>query len=147
MASVLADRIQAETRILRGLADPADRVGCTVRLFIQLAASNPTWAWIIVRVALVAAPLGETMRADLGTDIAEGIAAGRFDVASPQVAHDLVLGAGIMGMRSVLRGEAGPGHGADVARMLLRGLGVADAAEVAARPMAEADILARSRRR
>ena len=47
--------------------DPADRVGCTVRLFILKAESDPIWGWIIVRVALIAAPLGETMRADLAT--------------------------------------------------------------------------------
>ncbi|MFC7473906.1 TetR/AcrR family transcriptional regulator [Dankookia sp. GCM10030260] len=146
VAAVIADRIQAETRMLRGLVDPADRVACTVRLFIRQAAADATWGWIIVRVALIAAPLGETMRADLATDIADGIAAGRFQVAAPQVAYDLVLGAGLMGMRSVLRGEAAPGHAEAVARMLLLALGVADAAEVAARPMAEADILARSPR-
>jgi hypothetical protein len=86
------------------------------------------------------------MRADLATDIADGIATGRFEVASPQVGYDVVLGAGLMGMRSVLRGEAAPGHAEAVARTLLLGLGVADAAEVAARSLAEADILARSRR-
>src|SRR3954453_21759883 len=47
VASVIADRIQAETRILRGLDDPADRVGCTVRLFIRQAASDPIQGWII----------------------------------------------------------------------------------------------------
>ena len=93
VAAVIADRIQAETRMLRGLADPAERVGCTVQLFIQQAAIDPTWGWIIVRVALIAVPLGETMRADLATDIADGIATGRFEVASPQVAYDLILGA------------------------------------------------------
>jgi AcrR family transcriptional regulator len=144
VATLIADRIQAETRILRGLPDPADRVCCTVRLFVQMAARDPTCGWIIVRVALVAAPLGETMRTDLARDIADGIAAGRFDVASPQVAQDLVLGAGIMGMRSVLLGEAAPSHDEAVARMLLRGLGVPDADAVARRSMAAADILARS---
>ncbi|WP_431268743.1 hypothetical protein [Dankookia sp. P2] len=86
------------------------------------------------------------MRADLAADIADGIAAGRFDVASPQVAHDLVLGAGIMGMRSVLRGRPGRTTARMSPGRCCAGFCVADAAEVAARPMAAADILARSRR-
>jgi AcrR family transcriptional regulator len=146
VASQIAEQIQAEARPLRALVDPADRIGCTVRKFIQKAATEPTWGWIIVRIALIAAPLGNTMRADLAHDIADGLAAGRIRAASPQAAYDLVLGTALMGMRSMLRGDAGASHAEDVAEMLLTALAVPDAREVAQRSMAAEAITKRSRR-
>jgi len=102
-----------------------------MRMFIRKAADDTTFGWVIVRIALVAAPLGPAMRANLAADIDAGLRARRFRSASPQAAYDLVLGFGLMGMRSVLRGEAGPAHAEDVAQMTLTALGVPDADEIA----------------
>ena len=135
VATLAAERMEVERMRLQGLADPAERMACALRSYIRKAESDPAWGWVIVRIALVAAPLGPAMRANLETDLADGVAAGRFVVPSIQAAQDLVLGAGIMGMRSVLRGEAAAGHAEVVARLVLQSLGVPDAAEVATRPM------------
>lgn len=135
VATLAAERIEAERMRSQGLADPAERMACALRTYIGKAAADPAWGWVIVRIAPVAAPLGPAMRANLASDLADGIAAGRFAVRSVQAAQDLVLGAGIMGMRSVLQGEAGADHAEAVACMVLQALGVPDAAEVAARPM------------
>jgi len=135
VATLAAERMEAERMRSGGLADPAERMACALRAYIRKAAADPTWGWAIVRIALVAAPLGPAMRANLARDLADGIAAGRFAVPSIQAAQDLVLGAGIMGMRSVLRGEAEAGHAEVVARLVLLSLGVPDAEEVATRPM------------
>jgi len=131
VASQVSDDILERTRALRGLPDPADRVACSIRTFVRLAAANPTWGWVIVRIALVAAPLGTSMRKYLAEDVRAGLASGRFQVASPQAAADVMLGAGLMGMRSVLRGEAGAGHAESVAHAVLSALGVKDAAVIA----------------
>ncbi|WP_237217255.1 TetR/AcrR family transcriptional regulator [Falsiroseomonas oryziterrae] len=135
VATLAAERMEAERMRSQGLADPAERMACALRSYIRQAAADPAWGWVIVRIALVAAPLGPAMRANLEKDLADGIAAGRFVVPSMQAAQDLVLGAGIMGMRAVLKGDADPGHAEAVARMVLLSLGVADAAEVATRPL------------
>lgn len=135
VATLAAERMEGERMRAQGLVDPAERMACALRSYIRKAAADPVWGWVIVRIALVAAPLGPAMRANLAKDLADGAAAGRFAVQSVQAAQDLVLGAGIMGMRSVLQGEAGAGHAEAVARMVLQALGVPDAAEVAARPM------------
>jgi AcrR family transcriptional regulator len=154
VATLAAERMEAERMQSQGLADPAERMACALRSYILKAEADPAWGWLIVRIALVAAPLGPAMRANLAKDVADGIAAGRFAVQSVQAAQDLVLGAGIMGMRSVLQGDAGAGHAEAVARMVLQALSVPDAAEVAARPMPSAlrtptagDPPSRSRRR
>lgn len=140
VATLAAERMEGERMRALELADPAERMAFALRSYIRKAAADPAWGWAIVRIALVAAPLGPAMRANLAKDLADGVAAGRFEVSSMQAAQDLVLGAGIMGMRSVLRGEAEPGHAEVVARLVLQALGVPDAAEVATRPMPKAAV-------
>jgi AcrR family transcriptional regulator len=135
VATLAAERMEAARLRAQGLVDPAERMARAIRGYIRGAAADPAWGWVIVRIALVAAPIGPAMRANLAKDIAEGIAAGRFVVPSAQAAQDLVLGAGIMGMRAVLRGDATADHAEAVAGLVLRALGVPDAEEVAARPM------------
>ena len=133
VATLAAERMEAERMRSQGLADPAERMASALSSYIRKAAEDAAWGWVIVRIALVAAPLGPAMRANLEKDLADGVAAGRFVVPSVQAAQDLVLGAGIMGMRAVLQGDADAGHAEAVARMVLMALGVPDAAEVAAR--------------
>ena len=135
VAILVAERIEAELAPLRQVQDPAARLAGAVRGYIRKAAADPVWGWAVVRIALVAAPLGSSMQSNLARDIADGMATGRFRVASVPAAQDVVLGAGLMGMRSVLRGEVGATHAEDVAKAVLISLGVADAAEVVARPM------------
>ena len=136
-----ADAILTGLAPFRALPDPADRVACAVRGFIRWAHADPVLGWSVVRMAVVAAPLGETMRSLLAHDLEQGIESGRFVVPSLAAARDVVLGAGIMGMRAVLEGEAKEEHAEAVGELVLRALGVLDAAEVAQRPF---DLAART---
>lgn len=145
LASKLSDELLAHIGVVRLLPDPADRMACSVRTFIRTAAADRTWGWVIVRIALVAAPLGATMRAFLTADIEEGRASRRFSVPSIQVAADIVLGSALMGMRSVLRGEAGVSHAEAIASGILRALGADDIDELVLRPLDPEAISARSR--
>jgi len=145
VATEVSEQLLADMAAVRRLSDPADRVGCSVRMFIRKAASDPVWGWIIVRIAVIAAPIGASMRAYMTADIEEGLVSGRFRSPSPQAAYDVVLGLGLMGMRSVLRGDAGPTHAEDVAQMVLRAFGVSDATEVSRRPMDPGVLAARAR--
>lgn len=130
-----AEAIQAGHIPFRALPDPADRIACAVRGFIRTAAADPVLGWAVVRMAGIAAPLGETMRANLSGDIEQGLASGRFAAPSAEAARNIVLGAGMMGMRAVLQGDAGLDHAEAVATLVLRALGVPDAMEVAQRPL------------
>ncbi len=62
VASEVSERLFAQRAMIRRLADPADRVASTIRLFVGMAAEDPIFGWIIVRIALIAAPLGTAMR-------------------------------------------------------------------------------------
>lgn len=128
-----ADAMQQWLAPIRSLPDPADRLARTIRAYIRRAAAEPIWGWAVVRMALVAAPLGARMRADLAQDLVDGVAQGRFSPGSVQAAQDIVLGAGLMGMRSVMQGEAEAGHAETLVLLLLRGLGVPDAEALARR--------------
>ncbi len=135
VAILVAERIECELAPLRQIRDPAERLAGAVRGYIRKAAADPVWGWAVVRIALVAAPLGASMQTNLAQDLTEGMASGRFCIASVAAAQDVVLGAGLMGMRSVLRGEVGATHAEDIARAVLLALGVSDAAEIVARPL------------
>ena len=146
LAAKLSDELLAQIGAVRSLPDPADRMACSIRSFIHKAAADPTWGWVIVRIALVAAPLGRTMRAFLTADLEDGRAKRRFRVPSVQVAADITLGSAMMGMRSVLRGEAGKGHAEAIAGGILRALGTDDADSLVRLPL-DADALAARARR
>lgn len=135
VAEDISDRLIHRMAARRAHPDPAERVGAAIRSFIRLAADDPNAGWVIVRTALLAAPIGERMREGVAADALDGIASGRFKVPSAQVACDVMLGLGLMGMRSVLRQEAGSNHAEHIAEVVLRALGVADAADIAQRPL------------
>jgi AcrR family transcriptional regulator len=145
LATRLSDELLTQIMPVRSLPDPADRVACSVRSFLHHAAADPTWGWVIVRIALVAAPLGQIMRDFLTKDIEDGRSAGRFRVRSVQVAADIVLGSALMGMRSVLRGDADEDHAEAIAEGILAAFGVADAGSVSRRSLSERAIIARAR--
>jgi AcrR family transcriptional regulator len=138
--AVLQETIAAQgaavEAITKDLNDPAEVVAVAHRHFVELAAGDPTWAWLLVRlevshdVALLA--LGPYAWRDLK----RGIDTGRFDVPDPALALVQSGGALLAVMRAVLDGRAKPNaaqhHAAGVLRML--GLDPADAADAAARP-------------
>jgi AcrR family transcriptional regulator len=130
----ISERLLGRMQAQRSLADPADRVGRAIRSFIRMAAADAVAGWVIVRIALLAAPMGTSMRDYLMADVTDGMASGRFRAHSAQAACDAILGLGMMGMRSVLRNEAPAGHAEHIAEMALRALAVPDAEDVAHRP-------------
>lgn len=144
VATEISERLFVRVDALRSLPDPAARLGCTLRTFVHLAAQDPIAGWVIVRIALLAAPLGPAMRENLAHDISSGLSSGRFRATSAQAACDLVLGLGMMAMRSVLRNEAGPEHAEDAAQMALTALGVPDAAAIARMSMTKRALAARA---
>ncbi len=75
----------------------------------------------------MAAPLSETIERGVMTDLEAGIRLKRFQVDSLQAAIDLILGTGLMAMRSILEGHTEPNYPEQIAKMILKTLGVTDA--------------------
>lgn len=109
-----------------GIDDPAERMAIAIRQFLHQAIRDSTWGWFIVRIGLVAAPLSETIERGVMTDLEAGIRLNRFQVDSVQAAIDLILGTGLMAMRSILEGHTTPDHPEQIAKIILKTLGVAE---------------------
>lgn len=118
-------------------ADPAERVAAGTRLFILQALRDPVWGAAILRVWGGSAVLNVQTGTALLADLRAGRRARRLHYPSEAAALDLVQGAVLAGMRTVLEGRAGAEHAVAVATLVLRGLGLdpADAATIAARPL------------
>jgi AcrR family transcriptional regulator len=137
LTETLAAQGAAVAELTAGLEDPAEVVAVAHRHFIELARTDPDWAWLLIRLdvsqKLALGALGPFAE----QDIAAGVKAGRFQVANRRIAM-LDAGGGLLSvMREVLDGrapkDAGRLHAEGVLRLL--GLKPDDAAEVARRPM------------
>jgi AcrR family transcriptional regulator len=137
LTETLAAQGAAVAALTTGLADPAEVVAVAHRHFVELARTDPDWAWLLIR-------LDVSQKLTLGAlgpfaeqDIAAGIKEGRFRVANRRIAMLDAGGALLAVMREVLDGrapkDAGRLHAEGVLRLL--GLKPEDAVEVARRPM------------
>jgi AcrR family transcriptional regulator len=137
LTETLAAQGVAVAALTGGLEDPAEVVAVAHRHFVELARTDPDWAWLLIRLdvsqKLALGALGPFAERDIGA----GIKAGRFRVANRRVAMLDAGGALLSVMRDVLDGrspkDAGRLHAEGVLRLL--GLTPEDAAEVARRPM------------
>jgi AcrR family transcriptional regulator len=137
IANDLSERITARSA---GITDPAHRVAVGVRTFVSRAAVEPDWGRVVLRLTTFAPRGDDPLVKNLLHDLRQGRRAGRFRFGSEAGALDLVIGCTLAGMRTALEARAGRGHDREIARLVLRGLGVdARLAErVASLPMPEA---------
>jgi AcrR family transcriptional regulator len=106
------------------IEDPATRMAIAIRQFLHQSIRDSTWGWVIVRYGLVAAPLSETIATGVTTDLEAGIQLQRFQVEHKQAAIDLILGTGLMAMRTILGGHLEPDYPEQIAELILKTLGV-----------------------
>lgn len=132
-AAIRHDLDAAVTRLNEGIGDPAERIARGVRLFMANVVSNPDKAAMLSRLYDGGLAVGSAGNLPLLDDIRAGIAQGRIHVPDEQVALHFIVGFATAAMRhlldtgagtEILRGE---GYAHDIALMLLRGLGVAEA--------------------
>ena len=139
--AVLTEALSAQgaavAALTAGLTDPAEVVAVAHRHFVDLARTDPDWAWLLIRLDLSQKLALGALGPFAEQDIAAGVKAGRFRVANRRIAMLDAGGALLSVMRDVLDGrapkDAGRLHAEGVLRLL--GLTPADAAEVARRPM------------
>jgi len=131
----LADRLQHDIR--GSSADPAERVAVGARRFVLQAVRDPTWAAALMRLWSSSAALPAHTAAPVLADLRAGRRRGRFAFPSEAAALDLIGGAVLAGMRTVLERRAAEEHAGHVAALVLRGLGVAaaEADEIVRRPL------------
>jgi len=119
------------------VADPVERVSIGCRAFLLHARRDPTWGRAVLRSWGTSEHVSERAVENLIADLRAGKRAGSFDYEQERAAVDLVQGAVLAGMRSLLEGRVEASHAAAVVRHVLRGLGVPAriAKATVARPM------------
>jgi len=125
VARDFVDSIEAGfATLLNGIADPAERVALRIRFLCEKSVASPPWGWLIIR-SVPTGPLGTTSRQGFLHDLAAGLESGQFEIPSVQAALDLVQGAVIMGVRTMLVDKStATVHVDDILSSILRGLGV-----------------------
>lgn len=123
----------AVAELNEGIDDPAVRVSRGVRLFMAIVARDPVKASMLARIYDSGAAVEAQGNEHLLGDIRDGVAKGRFIIPGEAAAVHLVVGLGTTAMRHLLDAGAGAeilkgdGYARDIATVLLRGLGVAEA--------------------
>lgn len=119
------------------VTDGAERTAIGARRFVLQAMRDPTWGAAILRVWGTTSVVNDHAAAPVLADLRTGRRQRRFTYTSERAAVDLVMGAVLAAMRTVLEGRAGADHASAVAGLVLRGLGVgaAEADAIARRPL------------
>jgi AcrR family transcriptional regulator len=123
LSDVMNQKIWAQST---AISDPAERMAIAIRQFLHQAMRDATWGWVIVRIGLVAAPLSETIERGVMSDLAAGIRLHRFQVDNVQATIDLILGTGLMAMRSILAGQTPADYPEQITKLILKTLGVVE---------------------
>jgi AcrR family transcriptional regulator len=136
---VMAELTEAQGRVVdektRELEDPAEVVAYAHRHFVRLAAGDPTFGELVIRLDASHRLMAEALGPRALRDIQRGLDDGRFVFDSAEAAVSFTGGALLGTMRGVvdgvLGGDADEIHAAAVLRAL--GLSRADAVRVARR--------------
>ncbi|MEH8015761.1 TetR/AcrR family transcriptional regulator [Rheinheimera muenzenbergensis] len=151
----LADQFSHQiTRLSQGIDNGAERLSVGVRLFIQQARKDPTWAGAVVSVFHYDSRMRTAVADNLRRDLQLGLQQGCFHYRSEAIALALVASATTGMMTAILDGYDQPDGDAQLAEMLLLALGVtaseADRIAYQALPLSEqapADANPKKRRR
>jgi len=105
----------------------AEGANAAIQHYLEHARRDSVWAWAMVHLSAFGPTFGAEAWQACYDSIAQGIAAGEFDVPDASVGRDLMTGTVLATVRTMLRAGSGRTEPAVVARHLLRGLGVPDA--------------------
>ena len=137
--NALASQIPRLHARQKGVTDAAELFSIGNRHFVHLAESDPTLAWLVVRLAQPYEAMNSALHDSAMADVQTALEAGRFNVANPELAVQATGGALLAVMYRVLSGEAGPDADIHHAEGVLRAMGLPldEAAEIARRPLPE----------
>ena len=143
LEALLSEELSRQLALLQSrqaqVADPAEKISVAHRHLVRVAATDPDWAWLFVRLDVPYRVAWSTLGEAAEDDLREGLAAGRFHVANPALALNASGGALLAVIQAQLEGEGGPESDSEHAEGVLRSFGVAreEAAEIARRPLPE----------
>jgi AcrR family transcriptional regulator len=126
LGAAMEDQKATLFELIDPVTDPAETVALAHAYLIRQALGDPTFGWLLVRLdashRLLIRALGDRAR----QDIRDGVKAGRFVTADPEVAFFGTGGALLLVMRALLDGDLDESAGIRHCEGVLRMLGVAD---------------------
>jgi AcrR family transcriptional regulator len=102
------------------LKDPVERLATGLRLWLRAASENEVFCAFIVRNRY----RGELVEQQIARDVGKAIRKGQFAVRNADAGRDLIIGSAREALTRMMAGPAGKGYVDEVARAILRGLGV-----------------------
>jgi AcrR family transcriptional regulator len=128
VADFLRDEMKQKIETQSAISsDPAERLVLSIRQLLHHAMQDQTWGWVVVRIGLSASSRIETIETTLGKDLQLGIQSNRFQVDSFPATLTLILGTGLLALRRILEEPTEPDYPEQVAKILLKSLGINDA--------------------
>lgn len=126
-AEIRADVERAVGRANAGIADPARRMARAVCVYLRYAVDDPERAGVLVRMHSGHTSISTPLNKGLVDDIADGLAQGRFVVATTESGVLFVLGIAQLALIRVTQEPTAPfavSLAQQMCALLLRGLGV-----------------------
>jgi AcrR family transcriptional regulator len=141
LAQRLVLTMVAETAVETPAEDPALRFATATARVLALAAADPTWGRVVMRLETMRAEVQEQAFRYLREDLQLGSRQGRFEVGADPATVDLMAGMLLMAIRRIVAGRAEPGYPHQVLARVLRVLGVPanELADIAERALAATD--------
>ncbi|MFN8112764.1 MAG: helix-turn-helix domain-containing protein [Solirubrobacterales bacterium] len=135
MAEITEEQGKIVDAMTADLDDPAEVVAFAHRHFVRLAATEPHFAQLIVRLDASHRLMTKALGPRALRDIQRGLDAGRFDFPGAEAAVTITGGALLGAMRGVSEGRLGPDADEVQAAAVLRMLGLtpSEAAEISRR--------------
>lgn len=131
--------------LIASIADPADAFSAVLRHLVRSALNDPVWGWLIVRLGPESQAVGDIFGRRLESVLEAGRRNGRFLVTDVSTAAAVALGSLLAALRAYLEQERAPGEAATEfteSQLRAAGLGVEEAARIAARRLPELPVIA-----
>jgi AcrR family transcriptional regulator len=112
--------------VIRTVPAGALRSGFALRYYLHRTRQDPAWGWAMVNLSAAGPIFGdETARYGLEA-IAEGMITEQFTAPSAQIAYDLMHGATLAGMITLLKSPQAEDYPEQLVTLIMRGLGVSE---------------------
>lgn len=125
-----------------GFADPARRIACGLRLYLQAAKAYPQFARFVCAAGLHAAGPNNLFYEFLPPHIADGLQTGQFCGITIEEGLDIMAGTMLTTVLRLSTGDVTPDYPARMVAAILRGMGMtpAGAAKLVALPLGRIEV-------
>jgi len=122
--------------------DPAVRAAVGIRHWLRMAQQHPHLAAFFRRAGMLVLDQTLTARSETRRYVPIGVERGRFNLATPELAFDLIGGAVLAGINTLATVGAPEGYAEELAERILLALGLdsAEARTIAFAPLAPIDL-------